>query len=426
MQPFSSLTADEQASLLDNLKQRFEQFREENLALDMTRGKPCPDQLDLSLDMLTKITPDDFKSPSGMDTRNYGGLDGLPEAKAFFAEYLGVATDEVIVGGNSSLALMHDTVVNALLHGVPDSTEAWSKLPKVKFLCPSPGYDRHFAICEHKGIDMIPIPYTDNGPDMAEVEILAGSDDSIRGIWCVPKYSNPTGITYSSETVKKLAGMKTAAADFRIFWDNAYAVHDLGEETEPLENILSDCKEAGNPNRVFMFGSTSKISFAGAGLSAMAGSSANMEWMKLHLSKQTIGYDKINQLRHLRFFPNMQTLHAHMKKHASIIRPKFEAVDQKLTEALGMHDIATWSNPRGGYFISLDTLPHCAQNVVKMAASVGVKLTSAGATFPYGKDPKDQNIRIAPTLPSLDEIEKAMDVVTTCIQIVSLQKLKQG
>jgi DNA-binding transcriptional MocR family regulator len=319
--------------------------------------------------------------------------------------------------------MMHDAVVRALLHGVPDGQGPWNR-SKIKFLCPSPGYDRHFAICQHHGIEMIPVALDANGPDMTSVERLVGSDPSIKGMWCVPKYSNPTGQTYSAEVVRRLAGMRTAAPDFRLFWDNAYAVHDLYETTDPLLEILSACAEAGNPNRPIEFASTSKISFAGAGVAAMAASAANVADAKRHLAIQTIGPDKMNQLRHVRFFKDAAGVRAHMQKHAALLRPKFEAVTRIFERDLGDSGLASWTKPRGGYFVSLDTLDGCASEVVKLADGAGVKLTPAGATFPLGIDPRGSNIRIAPSLPPASQVETAMEIVTLCVKLASARKLR--
>ena len=405
--------------LYQSLKEAYDSYQTKNLKLDMSRGKPCSQQLDLSIDMLG-IT--DYKA-EGIDCRNYGGLDGLPEIKEIFAQILGVSPKQVIVGGNSSLAMMHDTVARAMLLGVVDSETPWVKLPIVKFLCPSPGYDRHFAICELFGIQMITVGMNEDGPDMDEVERLAAEDDSIKGIWCIPYYSNPTGIVYLDEVVERLAKMETKAPDFKIFWDNAYAVHHLNDKPKELRNILDACNSFGHPDRVFMFSSTSKISFAGAGVAAMASSSANIDFIMKQLNKQTIGPDKLNQLRHLQFFGNIDGINEHMKKHAEIIRPKFDRVLEILDEELADLGIASWTHPEGGYFISLDTMEGCAKRVVELALSAGVVLTPAGATFPYGKDPKDQNIRIAPTFPPMDELEQAMKLVSLCVKLVSVEKM---
>jgi len=408
------------------LQQRYNEFKAQHLKLDMTRGKPSSEQLDLSLGLLDCLERKDYKAADGTDCRNYGMANGLPEVKDLFAEYLEVEPSEVIIGGNASLTLMHDLMVKAMLFGVPGSEIAWGKLPQVKFLCPSPGYDRHFAICELLGIEMITIDYQDDGPDMDEVERLVRADDSIKGIWCVPRYSNPTGITYSDSVVDRLAGMKTQASDFRIFWDNAYAVHHLNGKVEPLKNILAACKAARNPDRVFLFGSTSKISFAGSGIAVVAGSITNINWLRQQLSIQTIGSDKLNQLRHIRFFKNMDGIMAQMNKHAVILKPKFDLAFDIFESELNGKNIASYNKPNGGYFISLDTLDGCAPKVVAMAAEAGVVLTKAGATYPYGKDPRERNIRIAPTMPSLSELKQAMELVAICIQLVSIEKLLAG
>jgi DNA-binding transcriptional MocR family regulator len=333
-----------------------------------------------------------------------------------------VAPVELLVGDNSSLALMHDCVARALSHGVPGGEGPWSRGP-VKFLCPAPGYDRHFAICEHFSVEMVTVAMTDEGPDLEAVEALAGADPAVKGMWLVPKYGNPTGVTCSDRVVERLARMKTAAKDFRLFWDNAYAHHHLVDAPPRLANVLEACKAAGNAERPLLFGSTSKVSFAGAGVAMLGGSEKNVAWLRGHRSKSTIGPDKLTQLRHVRFFKDMAGVHAHMKKHAAILKPKFEAVDRVFTRELEGKGLASWTRPLGGYFVSLDTADGLARAVVKMAADVGVKLTEAGATFPYGKDPRDRNIRVAPSLPKLQEIETAMEVVAVCIQLAALQKL---
>ncbi len=402
-----------------SLDERIEAFKNQNLSLDMTRGKPGPEQLDISNGMLTIVGENNFHTPSGLDVRNYGGLDAFPEAKRLFADFLDVGPDEVIIGGNASLNLMYDTVAQVMSHGTSGEGKPWFG-QKIKFLCPVPGYDRHFAICEHFGIEMIPVPLTDGGPDMAEVEDLVRVDPAIRGMWCVPKYSNPSGAVYSDETVGRLASMKTAAADFRILWDNAYTVHHLGGGPARLKNILETCKKSGNPDRVLIFGSTSKVSFPGAGIAVMAGSGNNVEWVRGRLFFQTIGPDKINMLRHVLYFKNMKGILDHMDKHARIIAPKFQAVQEILERELGGKDVATWTEPQGGYFVSLDTKPGRAAAVVALAGELGVKFTKAGATWPYGKDPHDSNIRIAPTLPSLEQIRTAVEVLAVCIQRVSI------
>ena len=422
MTELAKLSAPERASLTQELEQRYNAFKAQGLKLDMTRGKPSSEQLDLASKLTVALSESDFKGSDGSDGRNYGGLDGLPEMKAIFADMLGAPAAQVVVGGASSLTMMHDTVVRALLHGVPGGSEPWAR-SKVKFICPTPGYDRHFAICEHHGIEMLTVAINDDGPDMAEVERLVASDPTIKAMWCVPKYSNPTGTTYSAEVVKRLASMKAAAPDFRLLWDNAYAVHDLYAEGTPLTNVLTACAEAGNPDRAIVFGSTSKISFAGAGVAALASSAANIADVKKHSSIQTIGPDKLNQLRHVRFFKDFAGVLAHMQKHADLLRPKFEAVTGGFEQALGGKGVATWTKPRGGYFVSLDTLDGCAAEVVRLADAAGVKLTAAGATFPLGKDPRDRNIRIAPSMPPLAQVRTAMDVVTVCVLLASLKKL---
>jgi aspartate/methionine/tyrosine aminotransferase len=405
-----------------DLERAYELFKSKKLSLDMTRGKPCSEQLDLANGLLTILGPADYKAEDGTDCRNYGGLDGLLEAKRLMADFMEVSPKEIIVGDNSSLALMHDAIARALSHGVPGGEGPWAR-SATKFLCPVPGYDRHFAICEHFGIEMLNVKMTDEGPDMDAVADLAGRDASVRGIWIVPKYGNPTGATCSERVVERLATMKTASKGFRIFWDNAYAHHHLTDSPPVLPNLLEACKRAGNAERVLSFGSTSKVSFAGAGLSMMGASETNVAWLRAHRSKSTIGPDKLTQLRHVRFFPNMESVRQHMKKHAAILKPKFDAVNAIFERELGGKGVASWTRPLGGYFVSLDTLPGLARAVVKMASDLGVKLTEAGATFPYGRDPDDRNIRIAPSLPKLAEIETAMEVVSVCVQRAALQKL---
>lgn len=423
MSAFSPKNPQEVALNPSQYEASYAAIKQRGLKLDMTRGKPSNEQLDLANGMLSVLTPSDYKAADGTDTRNYGGLDGLPEMKALFAELLETSAEHVIVGGASSLSMMHDAVVRALLHGVPGGDGPWSK-SKLKFLCPAPGYDRHFAICQHHGIEMIPVELDQNGPDMPTVERLVASDASIKGMWCVPKYSNPTGETYSAEVVKRLAAMKTAAPDFRLFWDNAYAVHDLESTADRLLEIIAACAEAGHPNRPLEFASTSKISFAGAGVAAMLTSAANVADAKKHLSIQTIGPDKVNQLRHLRFFKDAAGVRAHMQKHAALLRPKFEAVSRVFERELGGSGLAAWTKPRGGYFVSLDTLDGCASEVVRLADEAGVKLTPAGATFPLGKDPRNRNIRVAPSLPPASQVETAMEVVALCVKLASARKLQ--
>ena len=423
MMPFAEQDPIDLEALKEKLLARYTAFQGKGLTLDMTRGKPSPEQLDLSMEMLTGNISREYRSHSGVDCRNYGGLDGLNEAKSLFAKYLEVADNEIIIGDNASLKMMHDTIMGALVYGMVGSPEPWGKLDKVRFLCPSPGYDRHFAVCQYLGIEMITIAMGPDGPDMDTVEELVAADETIKGIWCVPKYSNPTGITYSDVVVDQLASMKTKARDFKIFCDNAYAVHHLSDVRDPLKNMLTACKEAGNPDRVILFGSTSKISFAGSGVAMLAASRKNIEFILSKMQFQTIGPNKLNQLRHVLFFKDMAGIKAHMRKHGAILKPKFDTVLDVLNQELAGSSIASWSKPNGGYFISIDMLPGCAQEVVNKAAAAGVKLTPAGATFPYGKDPENKNIRIAPSFPSAADVRTAMELVAICIQLVSIEKL---
>jgi aspartate/methionine/tyrosine aminotransferase len=422
---YVSLNANELNKHYLILKEKYDEYKKQNMILDMSRGKPCPEQLELSMEMLDILKSDDhLKAKDSSDCRNYGGIDGIPEAKELFSQILELSNYEIIIGGNSSLNMMFDTLSRAMLHGVYGSESPWGKLPVIKFLCPSPGYDRHFAICEHFNIEMIVVDMLQSGPDMDTLEKLVNEDDSIKGIWCVPKYSNPDGITYSDETVDRLAHMNTKSRDFRIFWDDAYTVHHLTtNKPDQLKNILAACKTAGNPDRVYMFSSTSKITFPGSGIAVLASSEENLNFIRKQVSIQTIGPDKINQLRHIRFLKNMDYLKVHMEKHADIIKPKFDMVLNKLESELGGRKIASWNKPNGGYFISLNTLDGCAKDVVNMAAEVGVTLTKAGATFPYGKDPRNRNIRIAPTFPSVKELESAIEVLCLCVQLVSIKKI---
>jgi len=422
MNQLEMLTNSELQEHYSTLSHNYEKFQAQKLKLDMSRGKPCPAQLDLSTGLIDCLSQSDYKALDGTDCRNYGGLDGIPEAKELFAWILEARPQDIIIGGNSSLVLMHDLIARAMLHGLPGSEMPWGKLEKVKFLCPSPGYDRHFAICEYFGIEMITIDYQEDGPNMAQVEQLVAADSSIKGIWCVPKYSNPTGITYSDAVVKRLATMSTKSTDFRIFWDNAYAVHHLTSTPDRLLNILETCNNAGHPDRVFLFSSTSKISLAGSGIAILASSETNITWLKKQMMFQTIGPDKLNQLRHVRFFRNQSGIEDHMRKQAAIITPKFNVVLEILESKLGGKNLASWSKPQGGYFISLNTLPGCAQKVVSRASAAGVVLTSAGATYPYGKDPDDKNIRLSPTFPSLAELKLAMELVALCVELVSAEQ----
>ncbi|WP_028552987.1 aminotransferase class I/II-fold pyridoxal phosphate-dependent enzyme [Paenibacillus sp. UNC451MF] len=421
---FYSLGIDELNKRYQELQEKYNEYKSQDLKLDMSRGKPCPEQLELSMEMLDVLKSDErLAAVDGSDCRNYGGVDGIPEAKELFSQMLEVSTKEIIIGGNSSLNMMHDTLARAMLFGISEGELPWSELPKIKFLCPSPGYDRHFAICELFNIEMITIEMKHDGPDMDTVEMLVSEDDSIKGIWCVPKYSNPDGITYSDETVDRLASMNPKARDFKIFWDNAYIIHHLTNKPDQLKNILNACKAAGNPNRVYMFSSTSKITFPGSGVAMLASSEENLNFMKKQIAVQTIGPDKINQLRHVRFLKNIDNLKLYMERQAAIIKPKFDLVLDYLESDLGGKNIAVWNKPNGGYFISLNILDGCAKSVVKMAAEIGVTLTNAGATYPYGNDPRDRNIRIAPTFPSINELKIAIDVLCVCVQLVSIKKI---
>ena len=424
MKAYQELSKSELESLKEQLQKAYEDAKGKGLKLDMSRGKPSPAQLDLGLEMLDVLRSDSsMKAENGMDVRNYGVLEGIPEAKKLMADIMGVQPENVIVCGNASLNIMYDTISRFMTHGVLGQTP-WCKLPVVKFLCPVPGYDRHFAITEHFGIEMINVDMTSDGPDMDMVEKLVAEDDSIKGIWCVPKYSNPSGYTYSDETVKRFAALKPAAKDFRIFWDNAYAIHDLYEDRSgKLLDILSECEKAGNVDLVYEFASTSKISFAGGGIAAVAASEANLNEYKKSMTIQTIGYDKLNQLRHVRFFKNLDGIKDHMKKHAELLRPKFEIVNTILERELAGLGIAEWTNPIGGYFISFNSLEGCAKKIASMCKEAGVVLTPAGATYPYGKDPKDSNIRIAPSFPTVEEMGQATELFALCVKLASVEKL---
>jgi DNA-binding transcriptional MocR family regulator len=400
----------------------YQKLKSEKLTLDLTRGKPSPEQLDLSAELLSLPGADDYRDASGTDCRNYGGLTGLPELRAIFAELLGIPVDNLIAGNNASLEIMHDLIVWSLLHGTVDSPRPWSQEPVVKFLCPAPGYDRHFAITERYGIEMIPVPLREDGPDMAMIADLVGSDPQIKGMWTVPTYSNPTGTVYSEAVARELVSMPTAAPDFRIFWDNAYAVHPLVEETAPAIDILGLAAEAGHPNRVFALASTSKITFAGAGVSFFGSSAENLAWYQKLLGIKTIGPDKVNQLRHLRFFGDADGVRAHMAKHREILAPKFALVRKILEERLGASKVASWTDPKGGYFISLDVVEGTAKRVIALAKDAGISLTGAGSAFPYKLDPDDKNIRLAPSFPSLDELATAMDGVATCVLLAASEQ----
>ncbi len=422
MTAYQSLSNSQLLNKKTHLREEIQAIRASNLSLDMTRGKPSQAQLDLSMPMLGCVDENNYTAEGNIDCRNYGGLDGLTEAKRFFAEYMGVAETEIIIGGNASLNMMHDAMSIAMLHGTTDAGP-WIKHDEVNFLCPVPGYDRHFAISEHLGVKMIPVTMTDEGPNMDRVEALVRDDDTIKGIWCVPKYSNPTGICYSDEVVERLAGMKTAAKDFRIFWDNAYTAHHLGSGYATIKDILSECRKAENEDRPYLFGSTSKLTFPGSGVAMMAGSENNMAFFRKHLGFQTIGPDKLNQLRHIKFLKDMDGLNDHMTKHALLLKARFDAVQDVLESRLSGKEIAQWSQPEGGYFIDLNGLPGVAQKVIKMAGELGVKLTPAGATFPYGNDPEDKNIRIAPSFPTVEEVTKGTQVLCVCLEAVSVDLL---
>ena len=429
MKAYTSMSKEELQQLQEELSKAYEEAKGKGLKLDMSRGKPSAAQLSLSNSLLDVLNSEsDYKAADGTDCRNYGVLEGLPEARKLMADMMDTTPEHVIVCGNASLTIMYDTVSRSMTHGVCGSTP-WCKLDTVKFLCPVPGYDRHFAITEHFGIEMINIPMTENGPDMDMVEKYVSEDASIKGIWCVPKYSNPQGICYSDETVKRMAALKPAAEDFRIFWDNAYVIHHLFEESEKqvkILDIISECEKAGNTDMVYEFASTSKVSFSGGGISAVATSVKNIEWFKKSMTIQTIGYDKLNQLRHVRFYKDIDGLNAHMMKHAASIRPKFEAVLATLEKELGGLGIASWIEPKGGYFISFEAMDGCAKAIVAKCKEAGVVMTGAGATYPYKKDPKDSNIRIAPTLPTPEELAAAAEVFVLCVKLVSVEKLLEA
>ncbi len=424
---YNDMSKEELLALKESLNKEYAEAKAKGLALDMSRGKPSAKQLDVSLGLLDTInSSSDLKALDGTDCRNYGVLDGIPEAKKLMADMMGTTPDHVIVYGNASLNIMYDQISRAYTHGILGNTP-WCKLDKVKFLCPVPGYDRHFAITERFGIEMINIPMSESGPDMGMVEEYVSKDASVKGIWCVPKYSNPQGYTYSEETVKRMAALKPAAEDFRIFWDNAYVIHDLYDDNkDEIADIISECEKAGNPDMVFEFASTSKVSFPGSGIAALATSANNIADIKKQLTIQTIGHDKLNQLRHVRFFKDINGLKEHMRKHAEFMRPKFEAVESVLEEELGGLGIGSWTEPKGGYFISFEAMDGCAKAIVAKCKEADVKLTGAGATFPYGKDPKDSNIRIAPSFPTPEEMKQAADLFVLCVKLVSVEKLLEN
>lgn len=429
MKPYSQLKKEELSALKGKLEKQFEEIKGKGLKLDMSRGKPAQAQLDLSKGLMDVLTGDsDLVSSDGVDCRNYGVLDGIFDARKLLADMSEVPERSVIIYGNSSLNVMFDTISRAMTHGFMGNTP-WSKLKKVKFLCPVPGYDRHFAITEFFGIEMINVPLLETGPDMDMVEKLVAGDAAIKGIWCVPKYSNPTGISYSDETVRRFAHLKPAAKDFRIFWDNAYSIHHLyNDRKDVILELLNECIKADNPDIVLKFISTSKVSFPGSGIAALAASRGNLADARRYMKFQTIGHDKLNQLRHVRFFGDMQGMYKQMKKHAAILRPKFEKVHEVLERELGGLEIGTWTKPLGGYFISFDSLDGCAKAIVAKAKEAGLIMTEAGATYPYGKDPKDSNIRIAPSFPTIEELELASEIFVLSVKLVSIEKYlkKQG
>lgn len=424
MKPYSRLTKDELKALKSDLEKQFKEIKDKGMTFDMSRGKPSKAQLDLSSGMMDVLTSEsDLVSSDGIDCRNYGGLDGIMEARKLLADMSEVPERNILIYGNSSLNVMFDTVARAMVRGIMGSTP-WGQLDKVKFLCPVPGYDRHFAITELFGIEMVNVPLLETGPDMDIVEKMVSEDETIKGIWCVPKYANPTGISYSDDTVRRFARLKPAAKDFRIFWDNAYSIHHLyDDKRDVILELLNECVKAGNPDMVLKFISTSKVSFPGSGIAALAASEANLEDAKQYMSFQTIGHDKLNQLRHVRFFNDMQGMYNHMRKHAKILRPKFEKVQEVLEKELGGLGIGTWTKPLGGYFISFDAMPGCAKAIVAKAKEAGLIMTGAGATYPYGKDPKDSNIRIAPSFPTVEELEVASKIFVLSVKLVSVERL---
>lgn len=424
MQPYAELSNEELLAIRKQLSSQYKEFQGKDLKLDMSRGKPSVEQLDLSMGMMDVLSSqNDLTCEDGTDCRNYGVLAGIKEAKELIGDMMEVAPDYIIIYGNSSLNVMFDTISRSMTHGVMGSTP-WCKLDKVKFICIVPGYDRHFAITEYFGIEMISVPMLEDGPDMDMIENLVANDDTIKGIWCVPKYSNPTGNSYSDETVRRFARLKPAAPDFRIYWDNAYGVHHLYDhDQDHLIEILAECKRAGNPDLVYKFSSTSKISFPGSGIAALATSRNNLEDIERQLKFQTIGHDKVNQLRHVRYFGDIHGMIEHMRLHADILRPKFEGVISILERELGGLGIGDWTKPKGGYFISFNTMDGCAKDVVAKCKKAGLVMTQAGATYPYGHDPRDRNIRIAPSYPPLGDLILAMELFALCVKIVSIDKI---
>ena len=424
MTSYKEMSKDQLLEQSAALKKEYENYKALGLKLDMSRGKPSPEQLDLSMGMLDVLkSTDSMILENGMDARNYGQLEGIPEARRLFAEIMGIHEDEVFICGNSSLNMMYDTVARAMVFGFPGGEKPWGQQKKLKFLCPVPGYDRHFGICEVFGIQMINVPMTPDGPDMTLVESWVNNDDTVKGIWCVPQYANPDGTTYSDETVRRFANLKPAAGDFRIFWDNAYCVHHLDDDHPHLLNLMDECKKVGSEDMVVMFCSTSKISFSGAGVAAIGCSKRNMDHLKAKVAMQTISFDKLNQLRHVRFFKNKAGVEAHMLKHRALLKPRFDAVIRTFHEEMDGAGIAVWTEPKGGYFISVDVMDGCAARVIELCKEAGVTLTSAGCAYPYHKDPRDRNIRIAPSYPSIEELEKAAKIFTLCCKLAATEKL---
>ncbi len=424
MKKYSELSKEELVELKSELEAQYTKYQDMNLKLDMSRGKPSTAQLDLSVTLMDVLSSEaDMKSVDGTDCRNYGVLDGIDEAKQLMADFNEVEKKNIIIYGNSSLNIMFDTIAHAMMFGICGNTP-WGKQDKIKFLCPVPGYDRHFAITELMGIEMINIPMTENGPDMDMIEEYVNNDETVKGVWCVPKYSNPQGISYSDETIIRFANLKPAAKDFRLFWDNAYNVHHLYDDNQDeILEILTECEKVGSEDMVYKFTSTSKVTFSGSGIAALAASDANMADIKKMLTIQTIGHDKVNQLRHVRYFKDMDGIRAHMRKHADILRPKFEMVLEILEAELGGLEIGSWYNPKGGYFVAFDSMDNCAKAIVGKAKDAGVVMTNAGATYPYGKDPKDSNIRIAPSFPNVEELKQATELFVLCVKLVSVDKL---
>ena len=423
MQAYATMTKEQLTEEREKLRQVYKEYQDKGLKLDMSRGKPSAEQLDLAMGLLNALDKESvMAAENGLDVRNYGGLDGIPEAKRLLAGMMDAKEEQVIVYGNSSLNIMYDTVSRGMVFGYLGETP-WCKLDKVKFLCPVPGYDRHFAVTEHFGIEMINVPMSEDGPDMDMVEELVSKDEAIKGIWCVPKYSNPQGVVYSDDTVRRMANLKPAAKDFRIFWDNAYAVHHLyGAENGKILNILEECEKAGNPDMVFEFASTSKVSFAGGGIAGMASSQANLADAKKSMTIQTIGHDKVNQLRHAKFFKDIDGIMEHMEKHATLLRPRFELVLDTLEQELEGLEAGNWISPKGGYFITFEAVEGCATRIVELAKQAGVVMTPAGAPYPYGKDPKDSIIRIAPSYPTLEDLGLAAKVFVVCVKLATVEK----